>query len=120
MELLIGAGLFLTGLILNKDNEEKETSIYDNKNYDKDYKFVDSMPINYYDNYLSNIYVDSNEFLYGNISNLYKKSMVPGSNIVNNIYRIINDPINKEKKKEIDDLLYKDINTIKKTYNNNI
>ena len=77
MELIIGAGLFLTGLILNKnDNDKKEI----NKNdpsivIDKKYDYVNSFPKNYYDNYKSDIYKDSNEFLYQNISNLYKKSI---------------------------------------------
>ena len=115
MELIIGAGLFLTGLILNKnDKEDKEDKKINNNNVN-DYKYIDLFPKNYYDNYLSNINRDSNQFVYENISNLYKKSMVPDSKIVNNIYRIVNDPIYKEKKKEIDDLLYKDINMIKKT-----
>ena len=82
--------------------------------------YVNKYPINYYDNYKSNIYNDSNEFINDNISDLYKKSSIKNSKIVNDVYRIINDPIEKEKKKIINDLIYKDIKSIKKTYNNNI
>ena len=122
MEILIGAGLFLTGIILNNNQNNKVDDDKSNplKIIETKYKYINSFPNNYYDNYLSNIHQDSNQFLYENISNLYKKSIIPDSKIVNNIYRVVNDPINKEKKKEIDELLYKDINMIKKTYNNNI
>jgi hypothetical protein len=40
--------------ILNKDNNEENKIINNNKN--KEYKFVEPIPKNYYDNYLSNIY----------------------------------------------------------------
>ena len=95
MELIIGAGLFLTGLILNKNkNDKNEINKSDVSNtIDKKYNYVNSLAKNYYDNYKINIFVDSNEFLYENISNLYKKSIVPDSKIVNNVYRIVNNPI---------------------------
>ena len=113
MEIIIGAGLLLTGLgvALNKKNEDINLSHQNDKA-----RSTQLFPKNYYDNYKSKIYQDSNEFLYENISNLYKKSSVPDSKIVNNIYRIINDPYDKEKKKEFDDLLYKDINMKKEVF----
>jgi hypothetical protein len=126
MEFIIGTGLFLTGILLNNnENEKKEkilndpSRILENKNTPYK-KYVKEFPKNYFDTYKSKIYIDSNEFLYNNISNLYEKSVVPDSNIVNNIYRVLNDPDEKQQKLKIDKLLNKDINLIKKTSINNI
>ncbi len=126
MEFIIGAGLMLGGLILNSNQNELESvesnelslpleTIDSSQNY-----YVKPFPKNYLNNYKSNIYTDSNEFVYDNISELYKKSLEPNSNIVNNIWRITNDPATKFKEIKINNLLNKDINLIKKTYNNNI
>lgn len=126
MEFIIGGGLFLAGIIFNTNKNER-TQLENNDpsrmvdNLDNlDEKYVNPLAINYYDNYRSKIYTDSNEFLYNNISNLYEKSVEPDSKIVNNIWRIINDPYEKDRKIKINSLLNKDINQIKKTYNNNI
>jgi hypothetical protein len=124
MEFIIGTGLYLAGVLLNKNEDEKNlveennpTALVNNK---LDKNFVDSFPNNYFDNYKSKIYPDTNEFLYNSISNLYEKSVEPGSKIVNNIWRVLNDPYEKEKKFKINNLLNKDINMIKKTSYNNI
>ena len=120
---MIGAGLFLAGVLLNNNEEEKNQleqnnpSIIVNINNDD---FVKPFPKNYYDNYKSKIFPDSTEFLYNNISNLYENSVEPGSKVVNNIWRILNDNSEKEKKFKINNLLNKDINMIKKTSYNNI
>jgi hypothetical protein len=126
MELLLGSGLFLTGILLNINNEEKNkkyledpSKIFDSNNYLYD-KYVDSYPINNYNNYRSKIYTDSNKFLYNSISDMYLDSVKPNSMIVNNIYRTLNDPNELNQKNKINNLLNKDINMIKKTYNNNI
>ena len=125
MELLIGSGLFLTGFLLNKNQEEKnKIELNDPSKIDRktiiDNTFVKPYPNNYYNNYKSNIYTDSNEFLYNSISNDYLYSIQPDSKLVNNIYRTLNDPYEKNKKIKINNLLNKDINMIKKTSNNNI
>ncbi len=127
MELLIGSGLLLTGLLLNNNENEKTqndqndpTKILSKQNNGLNNNYVRPYPKNYLDNYKSKIYMDSNDFLYNSISNKYLKSIEPGSNIVNNIYRTLNDPYEKNKKNKINNLLNKDINFIKKTSNNNI
>ena len=115
MEYILGAGLIFGGILLNANNKTTKSKLeIENKNND-----IKPFPKNYYDNYKSKIYTDSNEFLYNSISDLYKKSLKPDSRIVNNIYRILNDPVEKNKKMKINNLLNKDINMIKKTYNNN-
>lgn len=125
MELLLGSGLFLTGLLLNKNENEKnhndlnDPSKLQNGN-NLDIKLVKPFATNYFNNYKSKIYTDSNEFLYNSISDRYLDSIEPKSMIVNNIYRTLNDPYEKNQKIKIDQLLNKDINMIKKTYNNNI
>ena len=125
MELLLGSGLFLTGLLLNKNENEKNqkdlndpSKLTDVNNLD--IKLVKPFATNYFNNYKSKIYPDSNEFLYNSISDRYLDSIEPKSMIVNNIYRTLNDPYEKKQKLKIDQLLNKDINMIKKTYNNNI
>ena len=127
MELLLGSGLFLTGFLLNKNQDEKNqknlndpSKISTNKNDGINNTYVQPYPKNYLNNYKSKIYTDSNEFLYNSISDKYLHAIEPNSNIVNNIYRTLNDPYEKNKKNEINNLLNKDINMIKKTSNNNI
>ena len=126
MEFIIGAGLLLGGLILNSNQDELERTesnelLYPLGTIDLNQnQYVKSFPKNYLNNYKSDIYTDSNEFVYDNISDLYKKSLEPNSNIVNNIWRITNDPATKFKEIKINNILNKDINLIKKTYNNNI
>lgn len=123
MELLLGSGLLLTGYLLNKNEDEKNqnTDAYViNDNILNNDKYVQQYPKNYLDNYKSNIYTDSKEFLYNSISDGYLQSIEPNSKVVNTIYRTLNDPYEKNKKIKINNLLNKDINMIKKTYNNNI
>ena len=124
MEFLIGGGLLLTGAFLNiNQNEYEQKKIEDPSNInkiDKNNKYVQSFPKNYYDNYKSRIHQDSTEFLYKNISDGYKKSIIPDSKIVNNIWRVINDPNEQKEKKRINNLISGDLNFIKKTSNNNI
>lgn len=123
MELLIGSGLFLTGIFLNANQNDKNNKdlndpskiLTSDKNEIK--QSVKPYPKNYLNNYKSNIYQNSNEFLYNSISDRYLDSIEPNSRIINNIYRTINDPYEKNKK---NNLLNKDINKIKKTSNNNI
>ena len=123
MEFLIGAGLLTAGLFLNKNNDEKLKK--EQNDPSKIFKidgseYVKPFPKNYYDNYKSKIYIDSNEFDYNNISDLYIDGVKPDSKIVNNIWRELNDPNKKNKINKINNLLNKDINMIKKTFNNNI
>lgn len=127
MELLIGSGLFLTGIFLNINKSEKDqkelndpSKILSNSNGIINNKYVIPYAKNYLDNYKSKIYTDSNEFLYNSISDGYLNSIEPGSNVVNNIYRTLNDSYEKNKKTKINNLLNKDINMIKKTSFNNI
>ena len=123
MELLLGSGLFLTGILLNTNiNKKNQKEINDPTKSvtDLNIKLVKQYPKNFLTNYKSKIYTDSNEFLYNSISNNYLDSVEPDSKIVNNIYRTLNDPYEKKQKNKINNLLNKDINMIKKTYNNNI
>jgi hypothetical protein len=127
MELLLGSGLFLTGIFLNKNQDEKKekdlndpTKIPNGTFKLSNQTYVQPYAKNFLNNYKSKIYTDSNEFLYNSISNGYQQSIEPGSNIVNNIYRTLNDPYEKNKKIKINNLLNKDINMIKKTSSNNI
>ena len=68
MELLLSSGLFLTGLLLNKNENEKnqkdlnDPSKLPNEN-NLDINLVKPYPANYFNNYKSKIYTDSNEFL---------------------------------------------------------
>jgi hypothetical protein len=124
MELLIGSGLFLTGLLLNLNEEEKyiknKNDPSKNLNTIQNIKYVNKFPTNNFNNYKSKIYTDSNEFLYNNINDLYTKSIEPDSKIINNIWRTLNDPQTKNNKIKINNLLNKDINNIKKSSINNI
>jgi hypothetical protein len=78
-----------------------------NNNYDEE---IDKIYKNSINND-KNIYEKSRKKLYYKISDLYKESMQPNSNIVNNIWRINQDSINEFNNEN---------KTIKKTYTNNI
>ena len=75
MEFLIGGGLILAGIFLNMNEAESlkqkknDPSTLVNQNID----YVKAFPKNYYDNYNSKIFEDSNEFIYNSISDLYEQ-----------------------------------------------
>ena len=114
MDISIGSGLGLFGNLINN-----------NKNYklnidEKVPNFVRQTPVNYINNYDSNIWNERDNVLYNTISDTYEKSVEPNTNIINNIWRIQNDNINQKKNNEISLMINKDINMIKKIESNNI
>ena len=122
MEFIIGTGLIAAGYFLNSSNENATNEkLNDPENIiDNNIQYVKPYSINYDTTYKSDIYTDSKEFLYNKISDAFVKSMNPNSNIINNIWRVTNDSLTLSKNNEYKNSLNKDINMIKKTYNNNI
>lgn len=113
MDIAIGSCLGIFGNLINNNSNYKEKSINPPSNYEQSY------PINYLNNYESDIWNTRDKILYNTISDLYKKSE-DDSKIVSNIWRIQNDSINQIKNKEINNLLNNDINMIKNIGSNNI
>ncbi len=114
MDISIGSGLGLFGNLINNNKNYKINT--DNKTPN----FVRSTPVNFIDNYRSDIWNDRCKILYNRIDDIYEDSVKPNTNIVNNIWRIQNDNINQKKNKEISGMINKDINTIKNIESNNI
>jgi hypothetical protein len=113
MDIAIGSGLSILGNLINNNSNYKEKSINPPSNYELSY------PVNYLNNYESDIWNTRDKILYNTISDLYKKSE-DDSKIVSNIWRIQNDSISQIKNKEINNLLNNDINMIKNIGSNNI
>lgn len=84
IELIIFLGLFIIGIIINYNYKINESF---SDNIDNKLNFIKPFPINYLDNYTSNIYTDSNELVYNKISDLYLKSSISNTKIINKIYR---------------------------------
>ncbi len=114
MDVSIGAGLGIFGNLINNNKNYK---IMDDT---KIPKFVNNTPTNFYSNFESDIWNNRDKVLYTTISDTYKESEKPNTNIVNNIWRIQNDTINQKKNKEILGMMNKDINMIKNIETNNI
>ncbi len=117
MDIAIGAGLALFGNKLNNNKYVNEIEKNQIKNV-PDYLISQNQL--YVNNFDSDIVNSSRKTLYDSISYAYKDSEEPGSNMVNNIWRIQNDNINKIKNKENINIINKDINMIKNITSNNI
>jgi hypothetical protein len=123
MEIVLTAGLGLFGYLLYNNKIQQNLVIRSSEYIDPtNNKLVNNYKIKEIDtvfsnNYKSNIINQDNKKYYNKLATQFKNSMNPASKIVNTMWRIENDSINKYKLNQINNMLSNDINMIK---NNNI
>ena len=123
MEIVLTAGLGLFGYLLY-NNKIQQNLVNNNSKYidetnnklDNKYK-IKQINTAFSNNYKSNIINQNDKKYYNKLATHFKDSLNPENKIVNTMWRIENDSINKYKLNQINNMLSNDINMIK---NNNI
>jgi hypothetical protein len=119
---LISCGLGLLGYLVNKQDKKYDTSDIYNKEFDdKNIVKIKKYNTNDSDIYINKSIKELDKSYTKKKIDLYNKSLMPDSNIVNGIWRILND---KEKNKKMNDKvnknINKDLNNLKNIKHNNI
>ena len=118
---LITGGLGLLGYLINKQDEKYNISDFGNDSSDDDGIKVKKYNKSENDIYINKVVRQLNRPYDRKKYKLHNDSLKPNTNLVNGVWRILNDKEkNKKIKKSVEDTVNKDLNNLKNIKHNNI